>query len=711
MERKIPMQSDKLKGFIRHGFIIGGQNQSQAYGDCVFCGKENKFYISLISQLWDCKVCMKKGNYLSFLKEISQQNKQAMDAITLKRLATNRGLPTEAFKEWGIGRSEKGYTIPIFDAVGNLQDLRTYSLGKQLMSSPGCQVGLFGIQHLTKIKIEIPTYICEGEWDGIAMQWLLRKLNKPGVIVAVPGAGTFKREWIPQFRGRDVHVLYDNDNAGENGELTVKERLTGVAKSIKYLHWPVGLPDGYDLRDLISKEAVKSNRPIATFKKIQGMLVEKPRKKSLEELESPTDVKLEYKLDPNVTLDDVYAAFRKWLHIDSTDGILMALATVISNELEGDPVWLFLVAPPGGSKTEIMSTFDKYPNAYITSSLTPQSLISGASYKNGADPSIIPKLDGKTLIVKDFTSIMGKKETEKDEIFGILRDAYDGKCGKVFGNGVERHFESHFSVLSGVTPSIYELSGQYAGLGERFLKFFIGDNLEHKSEIEIIMRAMSNVNREKQMRDELSNVVLSFVTKVVSGMKQPSFKLPEVPQEMLHSLAGLAQWGARMRGVIGREKYQQDMITAKPSAEVGSRLGKQLIKILYAIVITVGKKQCTEAEFRLVRKTMLDTISQRSEDIFRMLFKSCATVDDSLSALDISHRTRYPHTTVRRVLDDMNLLGIVTRCGTLNKYSWTVSEKMRGLITKSALYSTEEEMKRPVHSIRRPVKFKRKVKR
>ncbi len=704
------MQNEKLRGFVKFGTVFHGQNQSQAYGDCPFCGKEGKFYVNLKNLLWDCKVCSLKGDYLRFLSEMADQCFKALDPVSKKKLATNRGLPLEAISEWRIGRYGNQYTIPIYSEAGKIQDLRTYELGKKIMSSPGCSVGLFGIEKLIKSDTFLPVYLCEGEWDGVALHWLLKVLKKKAIVVAVPGAGTFKREWIDALKGREVIVLYDNDGAGENGELTVKARLMGNAKSLRYIHWPANLPEGFDIRDLIVREAIEKKRPRATLEKITTLLESHPRKKDLTELASGEIANLssENDVDLKITIEDVFKVFKKWMYIKNTDGIEMALATVISNQMQGDPVWLFLVAPPGGSKTEIMNTFSRVSTTYTTSSLTPQALVSGALMRNGSDPSLIPKLDGKTLIIKDFTSIMGKKENEKDEIFGILRDAYDGKCGKVFGNGVERYYESHFSVLSGVTPSIYELSGQYAGLGERFLKFFIGHNLEHDHEVDIIDRAISNVNTEKEMRDEMAEVVLRYVNKICFLMKQKDFKSPVIPPEIRHSLIRLAQWGAGMRGVIGREKYRDDMITSRPSTEVGSRIGKQLAKILIALATGRETKQCTEDNFRLVRKCMLDTISQRDEDIFRMLFKSCTTIDDSLTTLDVAVRTRYPMTTIRRVLDNMNLLNVVTRCGSANKLSWTISKKMRDLIKESRLYTIEEELNRPQVMTRRSIRFAKK---
>jgi hypothetical protein len=54
------------------------------------------------------------------------------------------------------------------------------------------------------------------------------------------------------------------------------------------------------------------------------------------------------------TLGDVHAAFGRWLELPPPEqgppheSVDMALATVIANRMDGDPLWLFLVARPPG---------------------------------------------------------------------------------------------------------------------------------------------------------------------------------------------------------------------------------------------------------------------------------------------------------------------------------------------------------------------------
>lgn len=687
-----------LKGFEGHGLDLeGGAGSGQRNGDCPFCGKRGKFYVNESNGLWDCKVCGKSGNFLKFLELVAEMNEDVIAELELEALCKDRGLPAEAFAECNVGFNGEKYTFPVRGPNGTVEDVRLYKPGHKIMGSAGCQTGLWNADKLAASDPRSPVYLCEGEWDGMAMQWLVRKLKKPGVVVAVPGANTFKRDWLKLFEERDVLVLYDNDEAGESGQLIAMERLTGVAKSIKYLHWPAIMPQGFDIRDLVSRRAVTKNKPNATWEKINGMLQPQPvrAKEARIDKRPGTTSTEEQEQRPltKTTKDDVFKVVKKWLFMKSMDGAEIAMAAMISNKLDGDPLWMFIVAPPGGAKTEILSTFMKCPDSYFTSSLTPHSLISGSAWTSGGDPSLIPKLDKKVLVIKDFTTILTKRDIEKDEIFGILRDAYDGSCSKVFGTGVRRHYVSKFSILSAVTPKIYELADSHASLGERFLKFCIGENLEHFSEMDVIDRAINNLQKETSMREEMSNVMSDFIAWQMHKLES-SEKRPLIPRDIQVKLVALAQFGARMRGSVARDKYRPEHVLASPSAEVGSRLGKQLAKLAISLAIVNGRTEVNDDDYRLVKKTMLDTISQKAEHMVRVMVTHTLEGNRPFKTKDVSYLTRFPQSTVSRMLSDLDLLKVVERRGTSNKYEWGISPYMQEIMTRAELYTERIETER-----------------
>ena len=51
-------------------------------------------------------------------------------------------------------------------------------------------------------------------------------------------------------------------------------------------------------------------------------------------------------------LEHTLATYGKWLHLPDQRTLLAILGTIAANRLEGDPVWLLVVGPPGGGKSE-----------------------------------------------------------------------------------------------------------------------------------------------------------------------------------------------------------------------------------------------------------------------------------------------------------------------------------------------------------------------
>jgi hypothetical protein len=691
-----------LQPYQTHGVEFTGERGDEHYGTCPFTGKADKFYVNVKKRVWDSKSAGKSGNLAQFLHQISQVYVDQLTTSLLQRIADDRNLPKEAFKGWNLGWDGRNYTIPIYNADGTCVDIRMYRIGSgRVMSTGGCNVGLMGAQHLEK-KSTDPILLFEGEWDTIAGNYLRQKVGAPGVCVGVPGAGIFKPEWAPWFRRRTVHTHYDKDSAGEAGELRITEVLRGTAKSLSYVEWPDDLPEGFDVRDWVIY-GLNKRTPGKSWSRLQALYKDKPRLKSLPEPKPETirlafnkkqgvkpvkGKRLEWKRPP--TIEQVHDVFKKWLFLDSTDGIDVMIATALSMRLEGPPVWLFMVGPPGSAKTELISSLSDLEGIYPTSTVTPHALISGANFSGTkSDPSLIPRLDGKTLVIKDFTAVMGAKDQEKEEIFSILRDAYDGQCGKIFGNGVERAYNSRFTVIAAVTPLIYDMGYRHAQLGERFLKFSMADNLNHPDEYQIISRAIDNTDRETAMRGEIRGIVTEFVERTLKNAV-----LPTIPDHMKEKIIWLGRFGARMRGTVSRDVYNKDIMTSRPTAEVGSRLGIQLAKLSRAVAMLHQRKEVTELDYLIVKKVMLDTVMQRTEDILRVLFTSCPQPEQYMTTKDLAKHTRYPMQTVNRLLQDLHVLDIVLRRGSNYQHKWTVSPYVRECIMNSNLYQTPEEIGR-----------------
>lgn len=667
-----------LRGFSTHGVEFGSIKGNQQIGECPFCHKKDHFYINTKNLLWDCKRCGKNGNFSKFLEEISTQNEKGFKEEATLALAKDRELPASAFKDWGFGWNGSYYTLPVRSFQGRIEDLRIYRPGQKPQATSGATLGLLGASHLYRHPNH-PVYICEGEWDVLALVWLLRKLGKKGCVVGVPGANVFKQNWITLLQGREVNILYDHDQAGEQGKKMLLEKLKGVAKSIKVVEWPASLPEGWDIRDLIKKEAIKDGKPRNTFNKLHLLLKDSSKNGvHKEENKGKEFVPLEG-AGPRVDPEEVFAAYKKWLYLKDDEPLQVLFGTAFANRLQGDPLWVFLVAPPGGMKSELLMSISAHPSIEATTSITPHSLISGMQFANGVDPSLLPRLDGRVLVIKDFTTLLTMNFTARDEIFGVLRDCYDGKTEKIFGNGLRRSYTSHFGILAGVTPAIESFAAAHQSLGERFLKYRLPFGDKSENEFEKISRALKNIDKEIAMHEDLRTIG----SRVLEA-KLPD-KIPTIPDKVLNWIIHLAQTIAMMRGVVERDKFNQQ-VNYKPVIEIGTRLAKQMAKLAMGIAIYLGKEEVDFGIYDLVRRIALDTAPDRIEEIVLRIWESTPDRNDALKTSDVSIKTRFPIATVFRLLQDLELLRLVDKIGKLNKCEWRLSDKMNELITAGRVY-------------------------
>lgn len=691
-----------LRPFTFHGISFSKVTETgQAIGECPFTGKKDKFYVNIKNMLWDSKVAGLSGNLGQFLHHMGQRNAELLKESPedQKVIAANRGLPRSAFIDVGIGFDGRFYTIPVRNgSKSSLMDLRVWKPGGKIISTPKSRAWLFGYEQLgDETRSGETVYICEGEWDAVALRWLLKTVGAKGIVLGVPGADIFKAEWTLAFKDRNVVALYDADEAGARGEKKAYDSLRSVAASMKFVQWPTEVPDKFDVRDWVCYGAIKLKTPRACWSRLQRLFkdndapVKRDRSVGAEDgagLAKTTEPKDKLKvIDHNV----LYERYRKWLHLSDEEPLAIVFGSCFANRLDGDPLWIFIVAPPGGMKSELIMTLGSSDWVEPISSLTPHALVSGANLSGGGDPSLIPKLNGKVLAVKDFTTILQTHPNVRDEIFGQLRDCYDGKFEKIFGNGVFRRYESRFGIIAGVTPSIDAYASLSQGLGERFLKYRMDDNIVHRDEAARIMRAMRNVNREVAMRKELLGAAQQFLARKVS--KKPE-ELPHVSEELGARIVSLAMLVSRMRGVVNRDKYNSGMLLSKASYEIGTRLAKQITKLILGIAIYFGNTDAGEVEYKIAAKVGIGSVPDRVEELIRTLYLAFPGgdpgVEKGLKTKEILEVIRSSTTsTIFRSVQDMAMLGLVqSRTGMDDNgaHFWSLSPEMRKLIQESGVY-------------------------
>ena len=338
----------------------------------------------------------------------------------------------------------------------------------------------------------------------------------------------------------------------------------------------------------------------------------------------------------------------RWLSIapEDADVVDVTLAVFNSNKLPGDPVWLELVDASGAGKTELLRAFRGHPDCYSISKLTENSLVSGyreatSNRKKVADdPSLLPKLDGKVLIIKDLSPILAMRAESRSAILGALRDAYDGIVDEGKGNIGKVSYQSKFSVIAGCTLAVDRSDSVDKELGERFIRYRARGN----QSLAKIKKSLDNLGQDVPMRAEIEKIVTQFLASLPK-------MFPLIPPAMKSKLAELADFTAKARSPVARDRAGD--LQYHPRPEVGTRLAKELGKLLVSLAIVRGKLEPDEEDFKTIQRIADDCLPPN-----RLLILNQLRAQGKMRQSEIEKAVGLPDRTCRRVLDDLKVLGI-----------------------------------------------------
>ena len=650
-------QEDKLKPFKFFGLSFRTSG-NQSISDCPLCGKDGHFYVKTATGQFDCKKCGEKGNAFSFIRSLHSLALEETTEKDWKQISKFRkGIPWQEYRDAGIAKYGDEWLIPVFNEEGKICNLFSWEgPGSKMLPVGGLTTQLSGIEQLRDCKdMEAVHVICEGYWDRIAAKWAIGKTEyaKSYLTYSVPGASTFKTDWVEKFKNRHVVLLYDNDDPGKKGIERAEKLLAPVAKSLRRINWPEGASDGYDVNDFIAERLKDPKKAVSDL--FTMLVPSRERVGGGANVTPAVERPRIFKTRP--TFQQVVKEFRAaGIHLDTNMENTLAIlyAVTLSNQIPTDcPVWIFIVAPPGAGKTLLSLTFSDAPACVFLSNLKPHALISGykPSDDPSDDPSLLPKLTGKTLVIKDYTEVLSLPTSTQEELYGVLRGAYDGRAEMMFGNGIHRVYpDCHFTLLAGVTTAIH--GANRASLGERFLKVNMLDKENHDkvAHIRAALKKSSDVKKFVEQEARLKQVSYEFLD-VQLDLK----KFPKIPPEYNNRIINLAQLLADLRADVSR--HHGGELAYEPESEVGTRPAKQLDKLARALAYVFNRPVVDERCYRLVEKVAFDSCIGWNLRIVACLIRN----KKPMEIPDVAYQCGMSYSNVNRRLENMVELNIVTR--------------------------------------------------
>lgn len=654
MEIEVPIKLSPLEAHGCNFISQSGQQLVAEYCPFVDCGAANKFYADTATGQYKCMRCGAVGNVITFMTRYVEEGQGRTSFQDLQKLGENRGLPVRALRRRKVFFDGEFYLIPSRATSGKVHDIRRHRLGtKMLGSTKGCKTQLFGVDRLSEVAKSAHIFLCEGEWDAMAMDEILFTAKVKGhCVLAVPGADTFKKEWYDLFSKRDVYILYDNDEAGERGSAKVWRLLEKKAKSLHRLEWPADMPIGYDVRDFFISCRKEGVSPQTIYRRLLELCVDK-------EPQALADEKAEAEADPEFEVVDakerpsfadlVQLAGEVGIEMDQEmqDGLAYALATVVSTQMSGSPLWTWLVSAPGGGKSVILNMLRDSDRCIMKSSINTKTLVSGFRAPEGEDPSLLAQCHQKTIGVMDATELLAQHDQEFGEMMGLLRSAYDGFYAKGYGNNVQRSYQKlHFSMVLGVTPKIYTY--ERASLGERFVKLYMRPANREEIEMNRIITAVQAVEQNRDQKP-MREAVRKFLAVEVS-------QFPKVPVDMIKAITALCMLVARLRSELERNPKwnMEEDVMVRPDPEWATRLTLQLCKLASSLAFVYGQTTIDARVYRLVSKVAMDSCRSYNADVVEALAGGgWAKLSRLATQLEVSPRT------MDRVAADLRVLGVV----------------------------------------------------
>jgi hypothetical protein len=374
---------------------------------------------------------------------------------------------------------------------------------------------------------------------------------------------------------------------------------------------------------------------------------------------------------PPLTLEEVLGHTRT-IGLMDDDLVEVVLSVYISKEIEKrNPIWIMLVGNPSSNKTQLVTLLVKAIDTVMIDVLTTNPFISGLSKKEKPQ-DLLPKLNGKCFIVKDYTSFFGRSEETVKQLISDLVSIYDGSFAKHSGARGTISYQSTFSHIGCVTPMGLSQRQHYMNqVGARFLTVRVAE-LTEEQRAECFDVAWSEDLKERIAA--ASEAASGYVTTLCEGIRQYGIHLAPVDAKIRTQLNLLAELVARARGEVRTrtQKFETEDGEIKTFEEVEEiqkeepfRALHQLKALCRSLAILRGKEEVTQREFLTVKRVALSSMPvQRAEALAAFQSELKFTAKEGSDILDKNYKT------VKRHLDQLVHLGVLRREKDIDGKTW-----------------------------------------
>lgn len=333
-----------------------------------------------------------------------------------------------------------------------------------------------------------------------------------------------------------------------------------------------------------------------------------------------------------------------WFYRPDLEALEVAVSAAVAHYgVESDPVWLFVLGPSGSGKSSvIINALSGLPKTWVMGDLTTKTFIS--HFKGKENAGLLHQIGASGLLLfKDFTTIISKRDDDRNEIAAQLREIYDGKWRRDTGVGGTPGWEGKITVIAAATPALERAWSLKRELGERFVTV----RWPRIGGARMARQAAAQRGREPEIARKMKELTFELCC------ARPLAKPAPLNDLWGERTANLADMVARLRGSVVRESYGKHEIIDVPSIEEPSRLNKTL-ELLVSSHAALWEREPGADDYRIAKRVAFDSIPSLRKSIFEFLKDGALITQSELcNALDL------PESSVRYQCEELAALKVL----------------------------------------------------
>jgi hypothetical protein len=373
-----------------------------------------------------------------------------------------------------------------------------------------------------------------------------------------------------------------------------------------------------------------------------------------------------------ITLKEINDLYKETYYMEDDNIVPLIVSIVVGSKLEAPPVWMFLIGPSSGGKSELISVLGKIPFVHQVSDLTTNTFLSGMGGLSGdKSPSLLDRLGPNfTIVMKDFTTILTKNEEAQQGIVSQMREIYDGHIVKETGTGKKLEWgkkdkPNKATFVMAATEGIFKMQDKFSDMGTRAINYILLPQ-DRKKTTRWALRNSAKIERNKAIIQEM---VKEFV---LNKIKDKPATLDPIDEAFEDEIIDVADFCALARSNVSRDYRGQKTLAL--SGEFPMRMAKQMMAAAQMLQYC-NDGVLTDSLKSVVFKIALDSISKQRRIVIDALAEFSMA-----ESYAIARKSNYPQERVLEWCEDLQMFGIVEVTEVMNKPYWRLKSEYRDII-------------------------------